>query len=175
MGGHFRKNQKLFVPRIPLHSVNISECTGKRGIHSDTCRKIDICVWHSQHGGSIHSDRGAWTARASVVLKTRKQQSAARSAARTVARTAARTAAHSAARTVNPFPTALHTALPAPQLAAPQLAAPPLTALPVPAALPKRCPQGSRYYCCHRCRHRRRRARRSRRGPAREGGPTGLY
>ena len=61
VGGHFRKSQKLFVPRIPLHSVNISECTGMRGIHTDTCLKIDICVWHSQHRGSIHSDRGAWT------------------------------------------------------------------------------------------------------------------
>jgi hypothetical protein len=69
MGGRFQKSQKLFVPRIPLHSVNISECTGMRGIHSDTCRNIDISVWHSQYGGSIHSNRGAWTAHASVVFK----------------------------------------------------------------------------------------------------------
>ena len=50
------KSQKLFVPRIPLHSVNISECNGMCGTHSHTCRKIDICTWHSQRGG-LHSQR----------------------------------------------------------------------------------------------------------------------
>ena len=40
-----------------------------------------------------------------------------------------------------PFPTALHTALPAPQLAAPQLAAPPLTAR---CPCPQRCLSAAR-------------------------------
>ena len=50
------KSPKLFVPRIPLHSVNISECNGMCGTHTRTCRKIDICTWHSQRGG-LHSQR----------------------------------------------------------------------------------------------------------------------
>ena len=36
------KSAKLFVPRIPLHSVNMSEYTGMRGAGSNARRKIDI-------------------------------------------------------------------------------------------------------------------------------------
>ena len=103
VGGRFHKSHKIFVPRIPLHSVNISECNGMCGTHSHTCRKIDICTWHSQRGG-LHSQRLGTGRRAPpLCFKTHvnnNEQSTARSAARSASRTAACSAARSAARTI---------------------------------------------------------------------------
>ena len=66
MGGRFQKSQKLFVPRIPVHSVNILESTGMRGIHTDACRKIHLPMWHSQRA------RGPVTCRKTVIWRDSK-------------------------------------------------------------------------------------------------------